>query len=308
MEYSQTHLHDGEYFILGWLSQLELKEQLHRHIKNYREVLINTIPFTIRANKSVLTAKLQGHLEIMRTMVKSVDDFVLVDGECEEMDFKIADYGGMVLEIERFQELYARVRKVEPSSLVEEKNLLSELKIKYKNFRERREDSYIVFKKELHQIRKDLIARIDSLSPSEEFYLPSNEPARLHSQCHRNTETLHEMQEQLKHLNELEEFFDIKPTYINKLAPLANKLEHLEQVWWVCKEYEQEVRAVGTVNVMQVQADVMVKKYEGCARKVERFHKDPDYFQITQELIVVLPQLLNTLYFLSELQSSILRP
>ena len=47
------------------------------------------------------------------------------------------------------------------------------------------------------------------------------------------------------------------------------------------KEYRTEIDSVGEQNVMKVQAEVMVKKYEGCAKKIERYHKDPDYFKIT---------------------------
>ena len=46
-------------------------------------------------------------------------------------------------------DLYLRIKKVELGSLVEERNLLNELKIKVKNFRETKENNYILYRKEV---------------------------------------------------------------------------------------------------------------------------------------------------------------
>ena len=191
--------------------------------------------------------------------------------------------------------------------MVEEKNLLGELRIKYKNFKERREDNDILFKKELFLMRKDLLERVDSLAPADSFYEPSDRSTEMHREIQRDCEAARAIEDDVKHLNELESFFDMKPTYVNKLDSLISKLEHLEEIWVMWRDYRQDLDELRERNVMQVPASTLVRKYEGYARKADRSHKDPDYFKLTAELTVLLPQLLSTLYFLQELQSDILR-
>lgn len=58
-------------------------------------------------------------------------------------------YSADLVEIERLQDLYLRVKKIESMSLVEEKGLLGELRMKVRNYRETRENSYLLYKKEL---------------------------------------------------------------------------------------------------------------------------------------------------------------
>lgn len=67
--------------------------------------------------------------------------------ECEDLEDKLVSYTGDLLEIERLQDLYLRVRKIESMSLVEEKGLLNELRMKAKNYRETKESSYLLYKK-----------------------------------------------------------------------------------------------------------------------------------------------------------------
>ncbi len=67
--------------------------------------------------------------------------------ECEDLEDTLVNYTGDLLEIERLQDLYLRVRKIESMSLVEERGLLNELRMKVKNYRETKESSYLLYKK-----------------------------------------------------------------------------------------------------------------------------------------------------------------
>lgn len=89
-----------------------------------------------------------------------------------------------MLEIERLQDLYLRVKKIESMSLVEEKGLLNEMRMKVKNYRETRETSYLLYKKELENYRKDLIVKVDAVIPSEELYELSPSPFHVWRRCH----------------------------------------------------------------------------------------------------------------------------
>jgi hypothetical protein len=70
-----------------------------------------------------------------------------VHAECEDLEDTLVNYTGDLLEIERLQDLYLRVRKIESMSLVEERGLLNELRMKVKNYRETKESSYLLYKK-----------------------------------------------------------------------------------------------------------------------------------------------------------------
>lgn len=51
----------------------------------------------------------------------------------------------------------------------------------------------------------------------------------------------------------------------------------------------------------------LIKKYEQCLRKAERYNKDPDYYKLAQDLLESLPVLLSSLYFVEDLRNPILR-
>lgn len=82
----QTKLHDGEYFLLGYLSQLELKEQIIASLRNYKDQVLATIPARIKENKEKLVRSLDAHLQVLRVVVKSPDDFIRVSTECEDLE------------------------------------------------------------------------------------------------------------------------------------------------------------------------------------------------------------------------------
>jgi hypothetical protein len=43
---------------------------------------------------------------------------------------------------------------------------MNELKMKAKNYRETKENSYLLYKKELETYRKDLVGKVDAIIPS----------------------------------------------------------------------------------------------------------------------------------------------
>lgn len=122
--------------MLGYLSQLDIKEQIINFLKNYKDEIISVVPGKIKMNKQIFYDRVLKHLNVLRTIIKSPDDYIKVYSECEDLEEQILTYASDLNEIERLQEIYLRIRKVELGSLVEEKNLLNELKIKLKNYKE----------------------------------------------------------------------------------------------------------------------------------------------------------------------------
>jgi hypothetical protein len=57
-----SKLHDGEYFILGYLSQLEIKGQIINFLKAYKEKVILTVPNKIRVSKVVFVEQVNSYL------------------------------------------------------------------------------------------------------------------------------------------------------------------------------------------------------------------------------------------------------
>lgn len=75
---------------------------------------------------------------------------------------------------------------MESSSLVEEKGLLSELKMRVKNYKETKEHSYLIYRKELENYRKELIAKINTIVPNEGYYEVSDNSADIYRKCHNS--------------------------------------------------------------------------------------------------------------------------
>ncbi len=59
---------------------------------------------------------------------------------------------------------------MELGSLVEEKKLLNELKIKVKNFKDTKENNYLAYTKEVFGMMTDLVDRVNVIVPGEEYY------------------------------------------------------------------------------------------------------------------------------------------
>lgn len=111
----------------------------------------------------------------------------------------------------------------------------------------------------------------------------------------------------MKHLNELEVYFDLKVTTISKLESIGMKFESLEEIWFIYKEQEQELLELQYVNIMKIEPLPIIKKYEGFLRKIEKYNKDPDYFKIAQHLLQKIPPFLNTVYLIEDLKNPIFR-
>ena len=180
------------------------------------------------------------HLEVLRIAINNADDFIKVYSECSELDDKILIYASDLSEIEKLQDLYLRIKKIESLSLVEEKGLLNELRMKSKNYKETKESSYLLYKKEVDTYRKELINKVEAIVPNEMYYELSATPVMVYNKCHDNNIKLSQLSEELKHLNLLEGFFDMKVTLIPKLETLLVKFESLEEIWQIYKEYELE--------------------------------------------------------------------
>ena len=191
-------MHDGEYFFLGYLSQLEIKEQITAFLKEYKEHVLAIIPSKIRENREVFLSNMNKHLEVLRIVIKNADDFIKVYSECSELDDKILLYASDLAEIEKLQDLYLRIKKIESLSLLEEKGLLNELRMKSKNYKETKETSYLLYKKEVDTHRKDLISKVEAIVPNELYYDLSASPLMVYNKCHDNNIKLGQLSEELK--------------------------------------------------------------------------------------------------------------
>jgi hypothetical protein len=163
-----------------------MKEQIIDFLKEYKENVLSTIPGKIRENKENFIKNMVMHLEVLRIFIKNADDFIRVHTECDELDDKIIIYTSDLTEIEKLQDLYLRVKKIESLSLVEEKGLLNELKMKSKNYKETKEHSFLLYKKELETYKKDLRTKVEAIVSSEVYYELSPNPVELYNKCHEN--------------------------------------------------------------------------------------------------------------------------
>lgn len=68
-----------------------------------------------------------------------------------------------------------------------------------------------------------MINKVQAIVPNEFYYELSTNPVQVYSKCHENNIKLSQLSEELKHLNVLEGFFDMKVTLIPKLETLLVK-------------------------------------------------------------------------------------
>jgi hypothetical protein len=87
------------------------------------------------------------------------------------------DYTCDLNEIEKLQDLYLRIKKVESSSLVEEKNILAELKMRVKNYRETKDNSYLLYRREIEVLKMEMVAKIETIVPRDDYYEISARPS-----------------------------------------------------------------------------------------------------------------------------------
>lgn len=87
------------------------------------------------------------------------------------------------------------MKKIESLSLVEEKGLLNELRMKSKNYKETKESSYLLYKKEVDTYRKDLINKVEAIVPNELYYELSSTPQAVYNKCHDNNIKLNQLSE-----------------------------------------------------------------------------------------------------------------
>jgi hypothetical protein len=138
---------------MGSLSQLDFKAQIVTILGSYKDALMSIIPLKVKAQRSAFNQIINKHLEIFRLVIKDPDAYIAVHQEYENLEDNLLGYAADLNEVEKLQDLYLRVKKVELGSLADEKSLLNELKIKVKNFRETMENNHILYRREVEMMR-----------------------------------------------------------------------------------------------------------------------------------------------------------